>query len=76
MKNLKLVYTHIDDCCKISVIGNRMRGVPGVMARILKSLNNENIDVLQTADSHTTIWCLVEENNTEKAIRALHKEFM
>lgn len=76
MGNLKLTYTHIDDCCKIAVIGNRMRGVPGVMARILKSLDNENIDVLQTADSHTTIWCLVEEKDTEKAIRALHKEFM
>ena len=52
-----------------------MRGIPGVMARILKALTRENIEVLQTADSHMTIWCLVETVYSEKAIIALHKEF-
>ena len=52
-----------------------MRGIPGVMARILKALTRENIEVLQTADSHMTIWCLVETGYVEKAINALHREF-
>lgn len=52
-----------------------MRGIPGVMAKILRTLVRANIEVLQTADSHTTIWCLVEDKDTEKAINALHKEF-
>lgn len=75
MKNLGLQYSCVENCTKISLIGNGMRGIPGVMARILKVLAKENIQVLQTADSHTTIWCLVGSKDVEKAINALHKEF-
>ncbi|WP_125153721.1 aspartate kinase [Clostridium rectalis] len=75
MKNLNLIYSHIDNCSKIAIIGSRMRGIPGVMAKILKCLTNQNIKVIQTADSHTTIWCLVEGSFTEKSINALHEEF-
>lgn len=75
MEALKLKYNSIGDCSKIALIGSRIRGVPGVMARILKALTKANIEVLQTADSHTTIWCLVEAHNTQEAILALHKEF-
>ena len=35
-----------------------MTGVPGIMARIINSVANNNIEVLQTADSNMTIWCL------------------
>lgn len=68
-------YTFVKDCSKISIIGSKMRGIPGVMARILKALTREKIEVLQTADSHMTIWCLVETGYVEKAINALHREF-
>jgi aspartate kinase len=75
MKNLGLQYSYIEECTKISLIGSGMRGIPGVMARILKILAKENIQILQTADSHTTIWCLVGSKDVEKAINALHREF-
>lgn len=75
MENLGLEYSVIHDCTKIAVIGNGMRGIPGVMAKILKILSKENIQVLQTADSHTTIWCLVDGKMQEKAINALHRGF-
>jgi aspartate kinase len=75
MNTLNLKYSSIDNCSKIAIIGSRMRGIPGIMAKILKSLIKNKIDVLQTADSHTTIWCLVESEYTELAINALHKEF-
>ncbi|MCY6958245.1 aspartate kinase [Clostridium brassicae] len=75
MKKLNLKYSHIDNCSKIAIIGSGMCGIPGVMARILKSLTKENIEIFQTADSHTTIWCLVESRYTQEAINALHKEF-
>lgn len=72
---INIKYSYIQDCSKICIIGSRMRGKPGVMAKILKTLINSNVEVLQTADSHTTIWCLVENKYTEVAIKALHKEF-
>jgi aspartate kinase len=68
-------YKIIPDCCKISVVGHRMRGIPGVMARIVKALTKEKIAILQSSDSHTTIWCLVNGKDSDKALRALHNEF-
>jgi len=75
LKELKLEYNIINNCSKIAVIGNGMKGVPGVMAKILKTLNENGIKVLQTADSHSTIWCLVKDEDTIKAINLLHKAF-
>ncbi len=68
-------YEICKECSKISVIGIGMKGVPGIMARIITSLNKENIDILQTADSYMTIWCLVKTHNLERALNLLHKEF-
>ena len=70
-----LDYKIIENCCKISAIGYKMRGVPGVMARIVKALSRENIKILQTSDSYNTIWCLIKEEDTDKALTSLHKEF-
>lgn len=63
------------NCAKVSAVGAGMAGVPGVMASITEALVNENIQILQTADSHSTIWCLVRQEDMEKAIRALHGYF-
>lgn len=75
LKKIGIEYTIIKNCSKIALIGNGMRGVPGVMAIILKTLKQNNIKVLQTADSYNTIWCLVSEDDTVKAINSLHKIF-
>lgn len=68
-------YTIIKNCSKISVVGSKMRGVPGVMSAIVRALTRNNIQILQTADSHTTISCLVKGQDTAKAVIALHQEF-
>lgn len=68
-------YEIIDQCCKITAIGNGMRGVPGVMARIVSALHKKGVEILQTADSHTTISCLVNEKDINLALKSLHKEF-
>lgn len=75
MNKIGILFTFVEECSKIAIIGSKMRGTPGVMARILKALKSQNIEVLQTADSHTTIWCLVEGKYTNEAIKTLHKEF-
>ncbi|MEF9951215.1 MAG: aspartate kinase [Clostridium sp.] len=75
LKDTGLNYKIIRNCSKVSVIGGGMKGIPGVMSRILMALNKEKIDVLQTADSHMTIWCLVKGEDTHRAINILHNEF-
>lgn len=63
------------NCSKVTIIGNKMRGVPGVMAKALSALAKQNIEVLQTSDSHTTISCLIDSDNTNAAVNSLHQEF-
>jgi len=75
LKSLNLKYASIRNCSKVSVIGEAIRGVPGVMARIIKALRKNGVEILQTSDSHTTIWCLVKGKDTIKSIIALHDEF-
>ncbi len=62
-------------CAKVSVIGAGIAGVPGVMAQIVEALTTEDIQILQSADSHTTIWVLVPEVDMVRAVRALHQQF-
>jgi aspartate kinase len=62
-------------CAKVSVIGGGMSGVPGIMAHIVEALTAEDIQILQSADSHATIWVLVRGVDMVKAVRALHKQF-
>lgn len=52
-----------------------MTGVPGIMAKIIKTLSEDSIDILQTADSNMTIWCLIKSENIIKALNLLHKAF-
>ncbi|GFZ29623.1 aspartokinase [Clostridium zeae] len=76
LKGENIIYSLVKDCSKVSLIGSRMKGIPGVMAKIIRTLDDNNIEVLQTADSHTTIWCLIHSFDVEKAINVLHKAFM
>jgi len=62
-------------CAKVSVIGAGIAGVPGVMAQILEALTSQGIQVLQSADSHATIWVLVAKEDLVRAVRALHESF-
>jgi aspartate kinase len=62
-------------CAKVSVIGGGMNGVPGIMAHIVEALTNEDIQILQSADSNTTIWVLVRGEDMHKSVRALHQKF-
>ena len=60
------------NCAKISTIGAGMAGIPGVMVKIVEALTSEDVQILQSADSHTTIWVLVHGEDMQKAVKALH----
>ncbi len=62
-------------CAKISVVGAGISGVPGVTAKVVTPLASKGIQILQSADSHTTIWVLVKESDLVDAINALHEVF-
>lgn len=65
----------LSGCAKVSVIGGGINGVPGIMARIVEALTEQKIQILQSADSNTTIWVLVNKEDMVQALRALHAKF-
>ncbi|SDH94083.1 aspartate kinase [Alteribacillus bidgolensis] len=65
----------LSNCAKVSAVGAGMTGVPGVASKIVAALTKENIQIFQSADSHTTIWVLVKGEDMKKAVFALHKMF-
>ena len=62
-------------CAKVSIVGAGIAGVPGVMADMVESLSEAGVTILQSADSHTTIWVLVHKEDMVAAVQALHKRF-
>ncbi|MGM9924078.1 MAG: aspartate kinase [Bacillus sp. (in: firmicutes)] len=65
----------IRECAKVSVVGAGITGVPGVTAKIVTALSGKGINILQAADSHTTIWVLVNGEHLTEAVNALHDAF-
>ncbi|RRJ65411.1 aspartate kinase [Paenibacillus oralis] len=72
---LELSPQFLSGCAKVSVIGGGINGVPGIMAKIVEALTEQNIQILQSADSNTTIWVLVHKDDMVQALRALHDKF-
>lgn len=62
-------------CAKVSAVGAAINGVPGVTSKIVTALSENGIQILQSADSNTTIWVLVKEDDLVKAVNALHEVF-
>lgn len=62
-------------CAKVSVVGSGMRGRPGVMATVAEALSGAGVEILQSADSHVTISCLVEASQLQASVQALHDAF-
>jgi aspartate kinase len=65
-------YKVTDGFTKITVLGNMICGVPGVMAQIIAVLYSNNIRVYQSSDSSSTISVLVEDEKAKTAVKLLH----
>ena len=75
LNEANIQFSYIENCSTVAIVGIGMQGVPGVMAKIVNTLSENNIEVLQTADSNMTIWCLINTENLKDAVNLLHKEF-
>ncbi|MFS0751793.1 aspartate kinase [Oceanobacillus sp. 1P07AA] len=64
-----------EGCAKVSAVGAGMSGVPGVASKIVQALTDSGVQILQSADSHTTIWVLVHNDDLVTAVNALHDVF-
>lgn len=65
----------VPSCAKVSIVGAGIAGVPGVMADMVEALSDAGVTILQSADSHTTIWVLVHKEDMVTAVQTLHQKF-
>ncbi|AKL93900.1 aspartate kinase DapG [Clostridium aceticum] len=75
LKDFGVKYSLLKDCSKVTIIGSRITGIPGVMATVVNALADKSIKILQSSDSHATISCLVKEEDAKKAVNTLHEAF-
>ena len=66
---------HDDRLAKVSIIGAGMIANPGVTHKMFRSLADEKINILAISTSEIKISVLIEEDLTQKAVKALHKAF-
>ena len=60
----------------LAVVGEGMRGVPGLAGRIFTAISRENVNIMAIAQgsSELTIAIVVRRDGLEKAVRAVHAE--
>lgn len=75
LEKLRLQYKITSECSKVTVVGNKIHGVPGVMKRLVFALAKAEIEILQSSDSYSTISCLIKSDRVKEALMALHTEF-
>jgi aspartate kinase len=67
--------SHSVGLAKVSVVGTGMLGTPGVAARMFRSLAEAGINIEMISTSEIRITCIVEREDAERAVRALHSAF-
>lgn len=61
----------------VAVVGENMRGTPGVAGRTFNSLGRENVNIIAIAQgsSESNISFVIEENQVKTALNTTHREF-
>jgi aspartate kinase len=67
--------SHSLGLAKVSVVGTGMLGTPGVAARMFRTLAEAAINIEMISTSEIRITCIVEREDAERAVRALHSAF-
>ncbi len=60
---------------KISLVGVGMVGAPGVAAKMFDVLAKNGVNIQMISTSEIRISCVIEESQTEKAVKVLHEAF-
>jgi len=64
-----------ESIAKISVVGIGMRSHSGVASRMFSALAKADINISMISTSEIKISCVIEKNDSNKAVQVLHDEF-
>ena len=60
---------------KVSIVGAGMITNPGVAAMMFEALAEENINIHMISTSEIKVSCIIDKDETEKAVKSIHKKF-
>jgi len=64
-----------DNIAKVSIVGAGMIDRPGIASTMFETLAAQNINIRMISTSEIKISCLVDKENAQKAVKALHEVF-
>jgi aspartate kinase len=64
-----------DNIAKVSIIGAGMIDRPGIASTMFKTLADSNINIRMISTSEIKISCLINKEDAQKALKALHEVF-
>lgn len=74
----KVEHVNVDpNIAIVAVVGENMRGIPGVAGRTFNAMGRESINIIAIAQgsSESNISFVIEEKDVKKALLSLHREF-
>lgn len=64
-----------DNVSKVSIVGAGMQSNPGVASKMFEALSDANINIQMISTSEIKISVLIDLNDTERAVNAIHDKF-
>ena len=62
-------------CAIVCVVGEGLRGTPGIAARVFSAISNINVTLISQGASSINFTFAIEEERVEEAVKRLHAEF-
>ena len=78
LKHEKVEHINVDpNIAIVAVVGENMRGTPGVAGRTFQAMGRENVNIIAIAQgsSETNISFVVSDESVKAALLATHREF-
>ena len=63
------------DVAKVAIVGAGMMSNPGVASKMFEALANDRININMISTSEIRITVLIDEQDVDKAVRAIHEKF-
>ena len=81
IEEMKTVITYSDiksdlNVSKVSIVGAGMESHPGIASKMFEALFDKNINIQMIATSETKISVLIDAEDNEKAVKAIHEKLI
>jgi len=66
---------HDKNVARVSIVGSGMRSHQGIAAAMFQTLAQNKINIEMISTSEISISCIIDQDSSAKAVKALHKKF-